>query len=183
MAPRINILTALAENTKAAADEGSARDRAVALTWLFHLVGDLHQPLHTTRIFTTRWPKGDRGGTRFYIRPRPNARPMSLHALWDNMVIGSDRFRDVRNKAIELRHTYPRSETTQIKSEQFDAWAREGHQVAKEAVYRQGALAGGPTKDAAVLLPEDYASTAGAIAKNTAALAGYRLADLLARLQ
>ena len=83
---------------------------------------------------------------------------MSLHALWDNMVIGSNRFRDVRNEAIELRHTYPRPEPTQIKSDQFDAWAQEGHEVAKEAVYRKGALTGGPTKDAAALLPEDYAS-------------------------
>ena len=49
--------------------------------------------------------------------------------------------------------------------------------------YREGALAGGPTKETAVVLPEDYASKAGAIAEERAALAGYRLADLLARLQ
>ena len=82
-----------------------------------------------------------------------------------------------------MRHKYPRPEPTQIKSDQFDAWAHEGHQVAKEAVYRKGALAGGPTKDAAALLQEDYASTAGAIAGKRAALAGYRLADRLARLE
>ena len=27
---------------------------------------------------------------------------LSVHALWDNMILGSDRFTDVRNKAIEL---------------------------------------------------------------------------------
>ena len=49
--------------------------------------------------------------------------------------------------------------------------------------YRGGALAGGPTKGTAVVLPEDYASSVGTIAEKRAALAGYRLADLLARLE
>ena len=182
-APRINILTALAKNTKAAADEGSARDRAVALTWLFHLVGDLQQPLHTARIFTTTFPKGDRGGTRFYVRQRDGGRALSLHALWDKLVIGSGRFRDVRNKAIELRHKYPQPEPAELQSGDFDEWAQEGYKLAKEAVYRGGALAGGPTKGTAVVLPADYASTVGAIAEKRVALAGYRLADLLAGLQ
>ena len=182
-APRINILTALAENARAAAESGSARDRAVALTWLFHLVGDLQQPLHTTRIFTTTFPKGDRGGTRFYVRQREGGRALSLHALWDNLIIGSDRFRDVRNTAIALRHKYPRPEPAELQSGNFNEWAQEGHQLAKEVGYRSGALKGGPTKEKAVLLPEDYASTAGTIAERRATLAGYRLADLLARIQ
>jgi S1/P1 Nuclease len=25
---------------------------AIALAWLFHLVGDIHQPLHTAQLFT-----------------------------------------------------------------------------------------------------------------------------------
>ena len=38
--------------------------------------------------------------------------------------------------------------------------------------YRGGALAGGPTKETAVPLPEDYLSKAGTIAEKRAALAG-----------
>jgi len=32
------------------------------LTWLFHLIGDIHQPLHSTALFSTKlFPEGDRG--------------------------------------------------------------------------------------------------------------------------
>ena len=40
----------------------SDRDKAVALCWILHIGGDLHQPLHTTAMFTTALPQGDRGG-------------------------------------------------------------------------------------------------------------------------
>ena len=32
--------------------EVPAEQRAIALAWLFYLVGDIHQPLHTAQIFT-----------------------------------------------------------------------------------------------------------------------------------
>src|SRR5687768_153137 len=43
--PNVNVLTALAENHKILSDaKAKTEDRAVALAWLEHLVGDLHQP-------------------------------------------------------------------------------------------------------------------------------------------
>jgi len=45
----VNILTALAENEHIAKTEADPERRAIALTWLFHLVGDIHQPLHSTQ--------------------------------------------------------------------------------------------------------------------------------------
>ena len=41
----VNILTALAENERIAKLDGDPMRRAIALTWLFRLVGDVHQPL------------------------------------------------------------------------------------------------------------------------------------------
>jgi hypothetical protein len=32
--------------------------RAVAVAWLFHLIGDLRQPLHTIQRFTREYPHG-----------------------------------------------------------------------------------------------------------------------------
>ena len=89
----------------------------------------------------------------------------------------------MRNKAIELRHKYPWPEPAELGSGDFSQWAEEGHELAKEVAYQEGALAGGPTKGTAVMLPEDYLSTVGALAEKRAALAGFRLADLLSRLQ
>jgi len=40
----VNILTALAENEKVVKNENDPERKAIALAWLFHLVGDVHQP-------------------------------------------------------------------------------------------------------------------------------------------
>ena len=36
----------------------SPTERGIALAWLFHLVGDAHQPLHASSYYTTEYPKG-----------------------------------------------------------------------------------------------------------------------------
>ena len=56
----------------------SARAQAVALKFLVHLVGDLHQPLHTGR------PE-DKGGVS--IKLEWFGTPMSLHRVWDSGLI------------------------------------------------------------------------------------------------
>jgi S1/P1 Nuclease len=61
-AESVNILTALAENERAMKNENDPERRAIALAWLFHLVGDIHQPLYTAQLFTVDYPQGDRGG-------------------------------------------------------------------------------------------------------------------------
>jgi S1/P1 Nuclease len=48
----VNILTAMAENESVVKNESDAERKAIALAWLFHLVGDIHQPLHTAQLFT-----------------------------------------------------------------------------------------------------------------------------------
>ena len=60
----------------------SNRQKAIALKWLVHLVGDLHQPLHVGRA-------GDRGGNSIgavWFGAKTN-----LHAIWDSGLIDSTR--------------------------------------------------------------------------------------------
>jgi hypothetical protein len=47
----VNILTALAENENVTKNENDPERRAIALAWLFHLVGDIHQP-YTRRSYS-----------------------------------------------------------------------------------------------------------------------------------
>jgi S1/P1 Nuclease len=70
-----NILSALAENRRIVKSQVSADQRAIALAWLFHLVGDVRQPLHTVQLFSREYPYGDRGGNEVCVRlaPRPAA--------------------------------------------------------------------------------------------------------------
>src|SRR5262249_18363782 len=51
------------------------------LSWLLHLVGDVHQPLHsTTRVSTTK-PDGDDGGNGVKL-----TWPANLHTFWDDVL-------------------------------------------------------------------------------------------------
>ncbi|GIT28900.1 MAG: hypothetical protein Ct9H300mP1_09460 [Planctomycetaceae bacterium] len=65
--------------------EGQGRDRtrtAVCVTWLCHLVGDVHQPCHSTASFTARrFLRGDRGGNDVPIRG--DKKDINLHMYWD----------------------------------------------------------------------------------------------------
>jgi S1/P1 Nuclease len=100
-----SILTAFPMNINVLQCNTSISERAIAFCWFEHLAGDVHQPLYTTKLITVHYPepKGDRGCTRFYIRARPNSSTISLHKFWDDLILGSERFRSVRNKATELR--------------------------------------------------------------------------------
>ncbi|KAK4052763.1 hypothetical protein OIV83_002050 [Microbotryomycetes sp. JL201] len=61
-------------------------DDYVAVKFLVHFIGDLHQPLHLTNR--------DRGGNSFMIKFE--GRSMNLHGLWDNQLIAKS-LRDQRN--------------------------------------------------------------------------------------
>jgi hypothetical protein len=50
----VNILTALTENESVVKKESDGERKAIALAWLFHLTGDIHQPLHTAQLFTVQ---------------------------------------------------------------------------------------------------------------------------------
>ena len=47
----------------------SDKDKAIAIAWIMHLAGDIHQPLHTSARVTDLEPKGDQGGNLFLLTP------------------------------------------------------------------------------------------------------------------
>jgi hypothetical protein len=104
--PHENILTAIAENTQILRTGSDPARRGVALAWLFHLVGDVHQPLHAVQLFTREYPKGDRGGGDFCVRVAQDRAPLSLHRLWDGLITSSNNTRRLRNIAIELQSRF-----------------------------------------------------------------------------
>jgi hypothetical protein len=63
---------------------GTDEEKAIYLTWLLHLVGDIHQPLHCTAVFSEQFPNGDKGGNDAFIRIRSS--PVKLHAFWDGLL-------------------------------------------------------------------------------------------------
>lgn len=177
-----NIINGFEENLNIIRSSADDSEKAIALCWLFHLIGDVHQPLHTVALFTTDYPNGDRGGTRFYVRARQGGGAISLHEFWDDLILGSEQVRSVRNQATELRlnPSYRRSALSELSETQFDNWAKpESFEIAKEVAYRNGTLKGSPDQENAQVLPADYASSVKEVGERRAVLAGYRIADLL----
>tara|TARA_R100001039_G_scaffold20724_2_gene12667 strand:- start:1428 stop:2441 length:1014 start_codon:yes stop_codon:yes gene_type:complete len=78
-----NVLTALERAHWQLEHDTDAAQRALALCWLLHLIGDIHQPLHTGGLVTARlFPDGDRGGNAIRIQNG------NLHAVWDQALRG-----------------------------------------------------------------------------------------------
>ena len=189
----VNILTALAENEGVLKNGGSDPERkAIALSWLFHLVGDIHQPLHTAQLFTVDYPKGDRGGNEICVRVTPAGQPMDLHRFWDGVITSSSNLTRLRNEATALRNRqeFQRSQLTELASTGFESWAKESFEIATKIAYQNGRLIGAPkagnrdctTVTTTPVLSVGYVAVASRIADRRMILTGYRLADLLTRV-
>jgi hypothetical protein len=177
-----NILEGFQVNVRVAQGKSTDADKAVALCWLFHLVGDVHQPLHATGMFTTAYPQGDRGGNLVNVRVTEGGKAINLHFLWDGLLLGSENTRTTRNLAAKLlaRPEFARDRLPELKESSFEKWAKsESLPLAKEVAYGNGKVQGNPDPDLAPALPEGYTTRAKAVAERRIVLAGYRLADLL----
>ena len=177
--PRDNILSAYAKHRDKVRSDAAGKDRSIALCWVFHLVGDVHQPLHTVSLFTSDFPKGDFWGTQFFVRSKARTETLSLHAYWDVLVHRSDKVQEVKDKATQLRDKYPTRSLEELKETAFRKWADESFELAKKVGYRQGKLKGSRDEHNGVPLPADYFESAEPVARRRMALAGYRLAHLL----
>jgi hypothetical protein len=181
----------MAENESVVKRENDPERKAIALAWLFHLVGDIHQPLHTSQLFTAEYPKGDRGGNEICVRVTHARQSMDLHRFWDDVITSSSDLTRLRNAATEMRNRpdFVKNQLTELQSTNADAWAKESFEIATKIAYRNGGLIGTPrgaNKDcamvvAAPVLPVGYVVSARRIADRRIILAGYRLADLIRR--
>ena len=149
-------------------------DRARFLSFLTHIVGDLHQPLHTVTLFSAAHPKGDKGGNSYHVLYKN--RTTKAHSLWDSGVGAFEgkhsRATDhAKELALSLMQLYPASSFGERVNDLDSAsWAREGLENAKKYVYST------PENEP---VSTAYLTTGKKIAEQQAALAGYRLANLL----
>jgi hypothetical protein len=145
-------------------------DRAIALKFLVHLVGDLHQPFHALSV--------ERGGNGIPVSAfgSPNcayddgtARRCNLHMIWDTTLIGHRGLTDTQYlAALGPQLTRPR-DSARLNSSPKD-WAVESHDLAIAALLKPDADAG-----------DAYFRTQIAVIDERLALAGLRLAALLNR--
>jgi hypothetical protein len=191
--PRENVLTALNANAAILADlAASGKDRAVALAWLEHLVGDIHQPLHAITMFSADLPEGDRGGNEIVIRGEGNV--MRLHAYWDGVMGTSDAYEAIEFLADDIANDaqLARPKLHELAERPaFAAWADESFRWATSVTYLNGRLRFAMSKDYydkrlndadVPNVPTSYYANARLLSRRRIALAGYRLAEQVATL-
>ncbi|HEY0412927.1 MAG TPA: S1/P1 nuclease [Allosphingosinicella sp.] len=139
------------------------------LTWLIHLVGDVHQPLHATSRFTAETPHGDAGGNLVALCAKPCRD--NLHSLWDD-ALGKDKS---PTAAIAAAAALPVPSMAQSADLDVADWLAESLALSRTAVYVAPI---GPGKGP-YTVTAPYKASATAIARQRVALAGARLARLI----
>jgi len=167
--PTPNAATRLEDFRRVLADPGvPAATRSYDLTWVLHLIGDIHQPLHAVSRFTHELPAGDLGGNRIRLCAPPCR--LQLHYFWD-AALGHGTPAD----ALALSQQLPPPAARRIADLRIQDWLDESGRLAREVAYQSPIGSGaGP-----YLLTPAYRHAAQDVARHQVALAGRRLAVLL----
>lgn len=140
----------------------SPAERAEALRWVIHLVGDLHAPLHAG-------DRGDRGGND--LRVELDGRQTNLHAAWDSGLLNVMQRREEELVTTLVHRIERRGDLAQIRAGTITDWAMESHDRARDVVY--GLLAPMLTLDIA------YRISAALVIEDQLLRASVRLAWLI----
>jgi S1/P1 Nuclease len=182
----LNVVQAIRLARRLSADSKTADEKkAVMMCWIFHDIGDIHQPLHSSALFSKNlFPTGDRGGNSIKTDQRQN-----LHALWDQLLGDRAEFHKARNRAIELVNDEDKSKLGFQAAKQLDekTWLDESHELAVSAAY--GPEVSGhlrsvvdQTEAPPLRLSETYLKAAGGIAEERVVQSGYRLGEVLKQI-
>ncbi len=170
----------LIEYDKALKDANvSDEDKAIALAWVLHLGGDIHQPLHTSARVTELEPKGDQGGNLFSLTPKDAKPSENLHWFWDSIlgrVIARNDMSDSQYIPLlgdMIMSKYPPAEMqNRLAVGNFDEWQKGSFALATTEVFPADLIRyETPTAK--------YRRNAFAVSEQQMALAGYRLGAML----
>lgn len=134
-------------------------DRLIALKYLIHFVGDVHQPLHAGFL-------DDKGGNTYQLQAFMHG--SNLHALWDAGLIeslGED------TRALAARLARKNKDRGKVRP-----W------TAKQAAQESCRIVAGSDFYPGRVVDDDYVATYIPVMEDRLALAGARLAELLNRV-
>ena len=145
------------------------------LSWLLHLVGDVHQPLHAITRVTHAEPEGDGGGNGVTVTCGAECTTLrNLHLFWDGHIGAKAEPWD----AIAAAETLARADPARAAILDEEVWFKESFDIAREHVYA-GPIGIGTGPFA---LDQDYMNMVARISHERIALAGARLGNLLNEL-
>ena len=171
-----NIMLALDWNLKVLSNRlSSSAEKSVALCWVAHLIGDIHQPLHTGALISReRFPDGDRGGNGI---PTVGG---NLHSLWDQ-ALRNQPFDDTLSRMTASAAQTPLN-TVSLDS---NLWLTESREIMQEFAYPDEIKAAVLRSERLnqrlrnLSLDDDYSSQMRALSEDRLSASGLRLATQL----
>lgn len=163
---------------------------SLMLRYILHMVGDIHQPLHSTMLYSKylysgTLKTGDAAGNLIPVNDVFNIQITNLHAFWDSALglypekmdlpISDTDAAKIQNAVQTLIAEYPESRFSDLtKNTKIQDWVAESNQIADNFVYSD--------IDVFPEIRPRYISEGQRIAKERIALAGYRLANALVEI-
>ena len=175
---KLNIVQALQGNLLVWRDEAASdTERAIALCWILHLTGDLHEPLHNVALFSRAYfPEGDRGGNLIAVKRDDDV--TNLHSVWDGL-------------ANSFANISPRQNTEKMFAndvaniQSIGNWARDQYQLAMAFAYTEEVKTKkilsqvSRQRNPQFALSAEYLATAQKIARSQVIIAGHRIVALI----
>jgi hypothetical protein len=107
---------------------------------VIHLVGDIHQPLHTVSVIDSTYVSGDHGGNNEKFPPICGV--STLHGVWDSIAynycgyptlpLSSSDWEEYGINTASMAIDYPSYDED---CNNFEQWALESYQLATSVVY------------------------------------------------
>jgi hypothetical protein len=180
-----NIITALTHYVDVLKTSAVDNERAQALRFVIHFVGDVQQPLHCATLVTHAHPAGDQGGNLFTIKVgngRGSTKNEKLHSYWDGGIGDFPKtganftpppLSEIPPAAARMSAEFPDSDPAWKDGgpTNFEGWAKESLQLAQDVAYK--GIKPNQLPSAA------YNQAALKTAHERVAWGGYRLAALL----
>jgi len=155
-------------------------EKSMMLRFMVHIIGDVHQPLHSSALFDdVRFPEGDAGGNLFLIRYKDGIK--ELHALLDS---GNDLLNNTITRPLspqdlsyldqtskEIMDEYHQEDLPELNNTNWADWLEESRNISQNFLYQNLTFNSTPS--------DDYINQGFVMIKRRIATAGYRLAVIV----
>ncbi|MBS0254802.1 MAG: S1/P1 nuclease [Proteobacteria bacterium] len=180
-----NASSAFARNYARLADRcAPAAERAKAIGWLIHIVGDVQQPLHAGHAMTAQFSATDRAGSIAFVRRAPDMPAVNLHSYWDSMLEDGAPPAPGGDWATALLRQWPRARIAGLEpagtaTARFATYLDESATLAGSVAYRGTFLRATAQPASAPVVSPAENRAALALVERRVATGGYRIADVL----
>ncbi len=159
------------------------------MRYLIHVIGDIHQPLHASSLFSQMFINGDEGGNLFLIKYSEEIN--NLHKLFDSGVgkfqndikrpLNKEDLEYLDKTSLEIIKDFNKEDLPEMKKENFSEWLQESHDISQSFIYKGNFLLNKEIKfDGSP--SHEYIDKAYNYIRRRVALGGYRLADLIKKI-